>query len=110
MGKFRRLFPFFLLLCLLIAVPVLAQTATRQAPSTPSPTATQIPVFPLQPGTVEGNINDSAPSVRYSFDANADDSVTISMDTTSGDLDPFLSLFGPDGKLIEGNDDRESGN
>src|SRR5215213_5292354 len=103
----RRLI-FLLLLCLLIAAPVLAQTATPTP--APSPTATQISVFPLQPGTVEGNINDSAPSVRYSFDANSDDSVTISMDTTSGDLDPFLSLFGPDGTLIERNDDRESGN
>ncbi len=69
-----------------------------------------MPVFPLRPGTVEGNINDSAPSVRYSFDANADDSVSISMETTSGDLDPFLFLYAPDGTLVERNDDRESGN
>jgi Bacterial pre-peptidase C-terminal domain len=99
----RRLI--LLLLICLMATPVLAQTTPPV-----TPTATQIPVFSLQPGTVEGNINDNALSVRYSFDANADDSVTISMDTTSGDLDPFLSLFGPDGKLIESNDDRESGN
>ncbi len=101
----RRLFFLLLLLCLM-AVPVFAQTT----PPPVTPTATQIPVFALQPGTVEGNINDSAPRVRYSFDANSDDSVTISMDTTSGDLDPFLSLFGPDGTLVESNDDRESGN
>ncbi len=69
-----------------------------------------MPIFPLSPGTVEGNINDAVPSVRYSFDANADDSVSISMDTTSGDLDPFLYLYAPDGSLLERNDDRESGN
>src|SRR5690348_15217086 len=106
MGKNRRFLLF--LFCLLIAAQtanLFAQTAT---PAPVTPTATQVPVFPLQPGTVEGNINDSAPSVRYSFDANADDSVTISMDTTSGDLDPFLSLYAPDGSLVENNDDRES--
>ena len=89
-----------LLILLLIAMPVLAQT----------PTATEQPVFPLSPGTVEGNLNDAVPSVRYRFDANADDSVSISMDTTSGDLDPFLNLYAPDGSLLERNDDRESGN
>ncbi len=92
----KRLILLFLL-CLM-AAPTWAQTTT--------PT----PVFPLKPGTVEGNINDSAPSVRYSFDANAGDSVTISMDATSGDLDPYLQLFGPDNRLVDRNDDRESGN
>ncbi|MFN8563948.1 MAG: PPC domain-containing protein [Anaerolineae bacterium] len=71
---------------------------------------TTVPVFPLKPGTIEGNLNDAAPVVRYSFDANADDSVSISMETTSGDLDPFLFLYAPDGTLVERNDDRESGN
>jgi hypothetical protein len=84
---------------LLLALPLAAQDATP----------TSVPVFPLQPGTIEGNINDSSPSVRYSFDANAGDSVSISMDSTSGDLDPFLSLYAPDGTLVERNDDRESG-
>ncbi len=94
-----RLLPLLLLIILLSpALPALAQQAT------------EVPVFPLQPGTVEGNINDAAPRVRYSFEAAAGDSVTIHMDTTSGDLDPFLSLFAPDGTLVERNDDRESGN
>src|SRR6187399_1651496 len=103
--RMNRLLP-FLLLVFLFALPnasLLAQDVT------PAPTTTPAPVFPLQPGTVEGNINDAAPSVRYRFDASADDSVTISMDTTSGDLDPFLLLYAPDGTLIERNDDRESG-
>jgi len=86
-----------LLLLSLIALPALAQEATS------------VPVFPLQPGTIEGNINNAAPSVRYSFEANTDDSVSISMDSTSGDLDPLLFLYAPDGSLVERNDDRESG-
>ncbi len=86
-----------LLLMFLVALPAAAQEATS------------VPVFPLQPGTIEGNINDAAPSVRYSFEASADDSVSISMDSTSGDLDPLLFLYAPDGTLVERNDDRESG-
>jgi hypothetical protein len=77
---------------------------------TPAPTATTAPVFPIRPGSIEGNINDAFSSARYSFDANRDDSVTIRMETTSGDLDPFLSLYGPDGTLVGRNDDEASGN
>lgn len=69
----------------------------------------EIPVFPVQPGTIEGNINDSTPAVRYSFEAQAGDSVTITMEATSGDLDPLLELYGPNGGLIERNDDRAPG-
>jgi hypothetical protein len=94
MNRFLLLF-----LCLFSVVPAFAQETT------PTPA----PVFSLQPGTVEGNINDSSPSVRYSFDANTGDSVSISMDSTSGDLDPLLFLYAPDGTLVERNDDRESG-
>lgn len=69
-----------------------------------------MPVFAIRPGSIEGNINDAFSSVRYSFEASRDDSVSIRMETTSGDLDPFLSLFGPDGTLIGRNDDEASGN
>lgn len=84
-------------LCLILLLLPLAVTA--QTP----------PVFPLRPGTVEGNINDTVSSVRYSFEARAGDSVTITMETTSGDLDPLLLLYNPEEALIERNDDRESG-
>ncbi|MCZ2098888.1 MAG: PPC domain-containing protein, partial [Anaerolineae bacterium] len=93
----RRLFP-LLILCLVVVLPAFAQQPTS------------VPVFPLKPGAIEGNINNAAPVVRYSFDASADDSVSISMETTSGDLDPFLFLYASDGTLVERNDDRESGN
>lgn len=106
----RRLLATTILLCGL-ALPASGQSQTPTPTPPPiTPGATTLPVFRLQPGTVEGNINDAAPVVRYSFDASADDSVSISMETTSGDLDPFLFLYAPDGTLVERNDDRESGN
>ncbi len=66
-------------------------------------------VFPVRPGTLEGNINETVPNVRYSFEARAGDSVSILMETTSGDLDPLLILSDPKGEAIERNDDRVSG-
>lgn len=72
-------------------------------------TPTALPVFPITPGSVEGNINDQFPSLRYSFDVVAGDQVTIDMQTTSGDLDPFLFLFDPAERLLDSNDDAESG-
>jgi hypothetical protein len=93
--------------------PTLTPTITPTfAPPTETsiPTATTAPVFPIGPGSIEGNINDTFSSARYSFEASRDDSVTIRMETTSGDLDPFLSLYGPDGSLIGRNDDEASGN
>ncbi len=74
-----------------------------------SPTTTSLPVFPLSPGSIEGNINDTFPAVRYSFNATSGDSVTIRMQTTSGDLDPLLTLYAPDGSVIGRNDDETTG-
>jgi hypothetical protein len=132
----KRLNRILLLLICLFALPLSAQTLSQPAPSptappaeteppdltpgatatfapptdTPAPTATTAPVFPIRPGSIEGNINDAFSSVRYSFEANRDDSVTISMETTSGDLDPFLSLYDEDGTLVGRNDDAAGGN
>jgi hypothetical protein len=89
-----------LLLLALAAGPLAAQD---------TPTATPAPVFPISPGSVEGNISDSAPLVRYRFEARAGDVVTIGMDATSGSLDPFLTLLGPDSELLEQDDDGGSG-
>lgn len=93
-------FQFCLLLLLLAVGPLAAQDA---------PTPTPAPVFPISPGSVEGNISDAQPLVRYRFDARAGDVVTLSMDATSGNLDPFLVLLGPDGELVEQDDDGGSG-
>lgn len=129
--RLKRLLP--LLVCL-FALPLSAQTPDEPAPApttiatespdlteaaappfaqptnTPAPTATTAPVFPIRPGSIEGNINDAFSSARYSFEANRDDSVTIRMETTSGDLDPFLSLYDAEGVLIGRNDDATGGN
>lgn len=85
-----------------------AATLTARPQGTPTPTPQ--PVFPIRPGTIEGSISDAAPSARYSFEASADQSVTLRMETTSGNLDPFLTLFGPDGAVVGRNDDLEPGN
>src|SRR5262245_8343426 len=92
---------FYVLLILMItvwALPVVAQTPTP------------MPTFPITPGqTLEGNINNRVFSIRYNFEGRAGDNVTIHMNATSGDLDPFLLLFGPGGDLLQQNDDTGTG-
>lgn len=61
--------------------------------------------FPISPGSIEGNINDAFYSTFYSFDVVAEDEVTIEMNTTSGDLDPFMNLYSPTGDILVFNDD-----
>jgi hypothetical protein len=95
---------FILFIFVLSASTVLAQT------DTPAPTSTPVSIFPLTPGSsIEGNLNNNIPAARYSFVANRGDSVTISMESTSGDLDPFLVLRDPNGLTIAQNDDAQSG-
>ena len=79
------------------------------AEPTATPTATLLPLIPLQAGSVEGSITDTAPLVRYTFVASRDEGVVISMETTSGNLDPVLALYTPDGELIASNDDQAPG-
>ncbi len=105
-----------LLICLLLsltAASAAAQsettpevTATPAASATPTQTATLLPVFPITPGSsIEGGITTARPVARYKFDADAGDIVSLRMEKTSGDLDPFLSLYGPDSELIQQDDD-----
>lgn len=61
--------------------------------------------FPIPPGSIEGNINDAFFSTFYSFEVVAEDVVTIKMDATSGDLDPFTTLYSPNGDILLFNDD-----
>lgn len=51
-------------------------------------------------------IDDNAFAYTYSFDADAGDVVTISMEATSGTLDPLLILEGPNGTEVARNDDQ----
>ena len=86
---------------------VVTTTITLFAQST---TPTALPTFPIPPGSYEGNINESIPSVRYSFEANIGDQVTILMEQTSGNLDPLLFLFDINDELLLDNDDAGDGN
>jgi Flp pilus assembly protein TadD len=56
-----------------------------------------------------GQIGEDVPTLRYAFEAQAGDIVTINMNVVSGDLDPLLILLGPNGGEIARNDDAEGG-
>jgi hypothetical protein len=61
---------------------------------------------PIQFDTpVQGAIFEQQDYVAYSFDAAADDVVTVQMTATSGSLDTLLQLIGPSGNVVEVNDD-----
>ena len=87
----------FLLIVGLVFVPVagFAQEVTA-------------PIFPLSVGIpAEGNIGAATPSATFRFTAPANAAVTLTLRRTSGDLDPFLALFDPNGIPIGQNDDFE---
>ncbi|MCA9885008.1 MAG: pre-peptidase C-terminal domain-containing protein [Anaerolineae bacterium] len=79
--------------------PMLAQDDTFDGQS----------VFRILPGNIEGNINDNTPRWLYSFELAAGQTATIDMITTSGDLDPFLTLYSDQTDVLADNDDAESG-
>ncbi len=55
--------------------------------------------------TVTGTIDDENLEDRYVFEGNAGQVITIVMTTTSGSLDPYISLFNEQGVEIAYNDD-----
>ena len=74
------------------------------------PDSTEMPPTPaLQQleagGGINGTINDAEFEMRYSFEGRAGERVTIRMDATSGDLDPFLILRNAAGAEVARNDD-----
>jgi hypothetical protein len=79
---------------LAILLPVLAQSA----------------VFPITPGSYEGNINATTFSTRYQVTLPAGQTMTVDMHSTSGDLDPLLLLFDSQDVLLLTNDDYEENN
>jgi thiol-disulfide isomerase/thioredoxin len=63
-------------------------------------------VMPLAFGeTVASEIDATSLAERYQFEGTAGTTITITMQSASGDLDSYLSLLGPDGKEIAFNDD-----
>lgn len=55
--------------------------------------------------SAQGEITSTTPTVDFFFDGTAGAAVQIQMIALSEDLDPVLRLYGPDGVLVEENDD-----
>jgi hypothetical protein len=63
------------------------------------------------PGTqATGAISREVPALAYRFEGVQGDTITVTMDGSSGSLDPYLILLSPDGGELSRNDDRELGN
>ena len=87
--------------------------------ATPAPTFQDCPVTPLSGSSANGSLGPSdcrSPSRgvehfadRYSFNGNAGQRVTITMNTSSGGLDPYIYLIGPDGYVVAQDDDGNGG-
>ncbi len=54
---------------------------------------------------VSGTLTNASPARAYSFDGTAGTTVQIDMRATSGSLDPYLVLLGPDSSPLANNDD-----
>lgn len=70
----------------------------------------QAPIAPLTPGTpLEGELTETQRALQYAFDGTAGQSVVISMQTLSGDLDAYLSLATFNGELLAEDDNSGGG-
>gem|GEM_PF-370555 len=67
------------------------------------------PALAQDPLQGEGRINDRNPSEQYNLDLNNGQTVTITTEATSGDLDTTLALYDPENRLVAENDDRGDG-
>ena len=87
--------------------------------ATPAPTSQDCSVTPLSASSTNGTLGASdcrSPSRgvehfadRYSFNGNAGQRVSITMNVTSGALDPYIYLIGPDGYVVAQDDDGNGG-
>lgn len=55
--------------------------------------------------TVSGTISNITPAQAYTFNATAGTTVNINMVAQSGSLDTYVALLGPDGTVLDTNDD-----
>jgi hypothetical protein len=64
-------------------------------------------VFALEGGVMrlEGRLQDAFPTAHWTFEGRAGQTLTFTMRTESGTLDPALTLYAPDGSLLSFNDD-----
>ena len=82
----------------------------RAATATPRPTSTPRPQTISYGQTKTGSLSSSDWYDRYEFRAQAGDLISISMNRTSGGLDPQLDLRSSSGVYLIGNNDRTSAN
>lgn len=78
------------------------------APTPPPPPETPLEDSgdPMDIGEiVQGEITEAQPTVDFSFTGTSGSAVEITMVALAESLDPVLRLYGPDGALIEENDD-----
>lgn len=61
-------------------------------------------------GSLSGTINPNNDQDTYYFDGTAGQRLTLSMNRTSGGLDPWLDLYDPNGTKIKDDDDSGEGN
>ena len=54
-----------------------------------------------------GELEPALPETLWEFNGTAGQVLTITLEATSGDLDPLLRLIGPDGSVVAENDDAE---
>ncbi len=66
-------------------------------------------VVSAQDITHSGHINSTAPFKNYIVELEAGQSVLITAEATSGDLDTYLTLYDPSGASVVENDDRNPG-
>lgn len=77
-------------------------SATHTATLTPEPRVLGL----LEPGSVVSEtINNDTPEVLFTFEGRAAQVITLTVNVTSGNLDPSIVLYGPNGDEVASNDD-----
>ncbi len=77
-------------------------------PATPEQGALAADIPRIMAGDVlAGQLNDALISAEYGIDLAAGESITVTLERVSGDLDPYLTLRGPDGRELAFNDDAD---
>jgi len=91
---------------LALAWAMLSLSLAQEASPTPPPAAlNEAEVAAL----LIGQLDERTPQQTYSFNGSRGEVVRLSLRATSGDLDPILSLYDPQGRLVLSRDDSMQG-
>jgi len=91
---------------LLLAWAALSSTLAQQTSPSPSPA----PLNETEDvARLTGRLDGRTPRQTYTFDGSRGEVVRLSLRATSGDLDPVLSLYDPQGRLVLARDDAAEG-